>query len=100
MNLKVDYNELDNIGKYITQKDLELKNNLDEVLVLFNSVGECWKGIDSQNFIAKSTGYVTAQIRERERLGRLGNTLSKISSKYSENDIEWERQMRKMGVRR
>lgn len=99
MNLKVNYNEINNIGKFVSQKDSELKAKFDEVLALFTSVSDSWKGADSQNFVSKSTTFVNNQIQERERLARLGQVISKVSQMYSEKDVEWESQMKKVGLK-
>ena len=55
MKLNVNYREINRIGNSVESKAVELNRKINELVVLIDSLKDCWGGNDCTTFINKST---------------------------------------------
>ena len=95
MELKVNYEELKDLGKYVDTKHDEINKKLEEILKLLDEVEENWEGNDATVFLAKSKYYVEKEIIDNEKVKDVSTVLGKVSGKYEGNDVAFDNQMKK-----
>lgn len=94
MILKVKYDDLGEVGRFVgTKKDeiLEVLGNLEK---LTGEIPEAWKGIDSDIFIAKANSYIANQKVNVNKIGNLSELLKVFSIGYKDKDHEWKEEMK------
>lgn len=98
MNLKVKYDELNDIGNFIANKENELETKIIEISKLIPQIEAAWKGNDSTIFVPKLKSCISKIEIENEKIKVLSE-LIKVSSKvYSKKDLEWQLDMKKDGI--
>ena len=58
MNLIVDYDKLEDVGKEISEEEIKLENSLTNIEKILMELKDCWKGKDSEQFISNATEYI------------------------------------------
>ena len=89
MNLKVNYEELLETGKFVIQKDVEIQQILNELKNIINSVSSSWSGTDSDTFIEEANKYIDEQMENRKKIELLGNLIVTLSNNYKNKDNEF-----------
>lgn len=98
MNLKVKYDELNDIGNFIANKENELETKMAEISKLIPQIEASWKGNDSAIFVLKLKSCIARIKIENDKI-RVLSELIKVSSKvYSKKDLEWQLDMKKDGL--
>lgn len=95
MNLRVKYDELQNTGKFMSQKDDELKTYLDNIQKLFDKIPEAWIGADSEVFVNNATQYINEQKEKEKKVEVLAKIITIVSGNYKDKDVEWENKVKK-----
>ena len=98
MKLKVNYNELRDIGSFVYKKSEELESNLKSVLKIIDSVDKYWTGIDATNFKINSSVYVNNMGIKVSELKNISTFLKNTSDKYENKDLSFERNVKKEGL--
>jgi len=98
MKIKVNYRELENISVFVDEKTVELETDLRDVMTLIGQIKNCWKGIDSENFILNSTTYVKNTNINVTELKNISNLIKTIATKYGEKDTSFEKEIKKEGL--
>lgn len=95
MDLKVNYEELKDLSKYVDNKHSEIEKKFKEILKLLDEVEDNWEGNDATVFLAKSKYYVEKEIIDNQRISDVSTILGKVSGKYEGNDIAFDNQMKR-----
>ena len=95
MQLRVKYDELQETGKYINEKNEELKEVFDNIQKLIDEIPNAWKGVDSEIFVKNATEYMNIQKEKRKKVETLGAIITKVSGNYKNKDAEWEDKIKK-----
>ncbi len=83
--VKVDWNELKRISNKCGSFATEIDNIISLLRQNFNSVNECWKGTDTNNYIKNCEVFLTQLSNESIYLKNWQSYLSSASEKYLEN---------------
>lgn len=95
MKLRVKYDELQETGKYINEKNEELKEVLDNIQKLIDEIPNAWKGEDSEIFVNNATAYMNIQKEKRKKVETLGAIITRVSGNYKSKDTEWGEKIKK-----
>lgn len=98
MYLKANYNEINNVSKYVLSEAEKLDKTLKEMLVLIDQIKECWSGPDSDNFVNNSSTYIKNIDVNVNELKNMAFFVEKVSLAYSSKDSEWKEKIKKVGV--
>lgn len=90
MKLNVNYKETNRIGCSVENKAVELNRRINELVVLIESVNDWWSGVDSANFINKSTSYLKERKAEVNEIKRVAGLIKRSSSLYGNEDVTWK----------
>ncbi len=89
MELKVKYDELEEIGKFLTSKSNELNTCFDNLKSIINSIDDGWKGKDSETFVKEANEYMDKKEDSFKKVEDMGKILTVISNNYKNKDREW-----------
>ena len=89
MNLIVDYDKLEDVGKEISEEEIKLENSLTNIEKILMELKDCWKGKDSEQFISNATEYIQNEKEKAKRVNILGEVVSKVAGNYRDKDYEW-----------
>ncbi|MBR1385639.1 MAG: WXG100 family type VII secretion target [Bacilli bacterium] len=89
MNLKVNYEELLETGKFVIEIDAEIQQIFNELKNIINSVSSSWSGNDSDTFIEEANKYIDEQMENRKKIELLGNLIVTLSNNYKNKDNEF-----------
>lgn len=95
MNLRVQYDDLNKTGQNILEKHNRIMTTLGNMQKIVDSIPNAWKGIDSDVFTIKATGYIKDQQEKSNKVKVLGEILSIVSKNYQTRDNEWLNRMKK-----
>ena len=98
MNLKVDYEKLLDIGRFINEKDSELKQVLNDFISIIDGVSNGWSGPDSDEFKAKALEFINEEIEKSKSLEQLGNLITTLANNYKNKDLEFKEKVKKVEV--
>lgn len=90
MKLNVNYKETNKIGCSVDNKAIELNRRINELIVLIESIKDCWDGNDSATFINTSTTYLKERKAEVNEIKRVARLIKKSSSLYNNEDVTWK----------
>ena len=99
MKLKANYRELEDISSFVYKKTEDLEKDLKDIIVLIGQINGCWKGIDAENFILNSATYVKNININVVELKNISNLIKTIATKYSEKDLNFEKEIQKEGLK-
>ena len=97
MDFKVDYNKINEINILLNKNIEDLATTLNEMLKIINELSDYWNGIDYENFKLQSTSYIKEKNKMVDNLAYISNFLKKASDGYSQNDMGWQEEIRKIG---
>jgi len=90
--LIVNYRELEDFSKYLSEKSEEFKNIRTNIITLVNNIKNSWDGIDSANFINNANNYISSLSTVESNMnqfsdfaGKKLSSYSKVSNEYMEN---------------
>ena len=89
MKIKINYNEVNEVSKYINSKYEEIDLIYKEINKAIESVTNVWQGKDSNEFIEEATKNVNNEIEKNKKLKTFSDNLSTISSDYKEIESNW-----------
>ena len=89
MKIKIKYNELKEISKYINTKYEELELEYKEINKIIESVSDVWQGKDSEEFIEEGTKKINNEIEKIKKIKTFSDDLETISNDYSELENNW-----------
>ena len=95
MKLKVKYDDLYEIGGYISQKSEEIKTIYENIDSLIKSIPNYWQGDDSIEFISNFNNYLKSEKSREIKIENLGILLKSVSKEYQNKDEEWGKEMKK-----
>lgn len=95
MNLKANYIEIENLATFLNEKSEELDNKFSEIKTLFITLGECWTGVDSRNFVSFTTTYISNLKKDIVELKNISELLKYVSANYRYQDRGFEIEMKK-----
>ena len=98
MDLKVNYEDLKELSKYVETTYENVEKKLKEILQLLNDVENNWEGNDATVFLAKSKYYVEKEIIDNSKIKDVSTILDKVSGKYKGNDVAFDNQMKRESV--
>ena len=98
MKLRVKYDELEDTGKYIGEKNEEIDTILRNIQKIIDKLDTAWVGEDHDLFVEKATSIINSQQEKRQDVGALSEMLTKVSGKYKTKDTEWEDKIKKEHV--
>ncbi len=97
MDFKVDYNKINEISVLLNKNIEELATTLNEMLKIINELSNYWDGIDYTNFKTQSTNYIKEKKIIVDSIVNISNFMKKAADRYSQNDIGWQKEIRKIG---
>lgn len=90
--LVVNYKELGDFSKYLSEKSEEFKNIRTNIMTLVNNIKNSWDGKDSANFISNANSYLESLSVVESNMSSFSNfagkklsSYSKVSNEYMEN---------------
>lgn len=98
MKLIANYNEIQNMGKYLENETDMLNAKFDEIKEVIEASRSCWSGIDSENFITVSTNYIdNIKKMNLNEMYNLSKLIKHIGETYQGKDTEWEKNVKEVG---
>ena len=91
MNFSIDYDKLGEIGSYLSIKGEELDRIYGELLDICASIENNWKSEDSSVYMYKMISFIKKLVDENEQIVGTSELLTRLSNKYNEKDVEWEK---------
>ncbi len=93
MKFCVDYDKLGELGKYTLDKSETIDGLYNDMIQLCNEIDTSWRSEDSTVYLGNISNYISNKIKENEDITATGLVLNKISSKYSDQDSKWEKDL-------
>lgn len=97
MDLKANYDSLNDISEKVLTKNDNLKSLFSDLIVIIDGLDAGWVGPDCENFKTISTNYINSLSSITDELEFIGNYIGKSSKIYSNNDNKWKENMKKIG---
>lgn len=97
MDFKVDYNALGELGEEVVKQNDNLESLFKDLIDLINDLDTGWVGPDCENFKSIATKYIKDLNRITSEIGYIGNYMENTSKVYSNNDNNWQLNMKKIG---
>jgi uncharacterized protein YukE len=97
MDIKVDYDKINNIGSDVVRNDEELTSMFSDLLTIIDNLKECWEGVDYENFKTTSVSFLEEQRPLLNQIEFMGKYMIHASNVYSKFDENWGESMRRMG---
>ena len=94
MKVKVNYNEMDSLIKYIESQNDKLTSFHKEIKNDLGKINECWKGKDSDAFLSASNQYINDAFEGLNSLSDFKNNLNKIIDLYKNGEENFERKIK------
>ncbi len=89
MVFKVDYDKVSEVGHSFLDNSEKLYSLYGDLIEICKEIDENWKSEDSTIYLSHMVSYLKEKIIENERLVETGKALNKVSSRYSEQDDKW-----------
>ena len=96
MYLKVEYNNLNDTGKYFLEKSKELDTLVKEIDSLKEELKNYWDGDDYYTFVNSYNNHLKEVTATAIELNAFGNTLKKVSNVYEDLDVSFGNRVHKM----
>ena len=96
MDIKADYNRIEEIGNTVLFKYEELSNELNDLLTIAGNIKSSWNGPDYENFNNKLIEYIKGLNSVTSDIKYIGDNMKKASKTYKESDKEWEQEVNKI----
>lgn len=93
MKFCVDYDKLSDIGKYTLEKSETIDGIYSDLIKICNEIDISWRSEDSSVYLGNISNYISKKIEENEDMVATGLVLNRISSKYSDQDNKWEKEL-------
>jgi len=94
MKVRVNYNEIDNLIKYIESQNDKLTSIHKDFKKELEKVNECWKGKDSDAFLNVSNQYVDEAIASLDNLSLFKDNIGKIIDLYKTEEENFGRKIK------
>lgn len=98
MFFKVDYDKVSEVGHSLITKAEELDSLYLKVIDLCNLINDNWQSEDSTIYLSQFAKFIKEKLRENQRIGETGNVLKKVSSRYSDQDNKWAKDLIKSDI--
>ena len=89
MDIKTNYNDLNDISVFINSKCDEINLNYKEITEIIEKVSSNWMGKDSVEFVEEAKKQIEEEKERLEVLRKFSEALSTISKDYREMDNQW-----------
>ena len=89
MVFKVDYDKVSEVGQSFQEKSEKLNSLYYDLIDICKEIDENWKSEDSTIYLSHMATFILSKIDENETLFDTGRVLSKVSSRYSDQDDKW-----------
>jgi hypothetical protein len=93
MKFCVDYDKLSDIGKFTLEKSETFDGIYNDLIKICNELDTSWRSEDSSVYLGRMSNYISNKIKENEDIVTSGLVLNKISSRYSDQDNKWEKDL-------
>ena len=93
MKFCVDYDKLGTLGKFTLEKSESIDEIYNDLNNICNEMDTYWRSEDSSVYLGNITNYISNKIKENVDIASTGLVLKKISSKYSDQDSKWEKDL-------
>ena len=97
MDLKVNYDSLNDLSEEVLVKIDDLKTSFNDLIGIIDELNGAWVGPDYENFKTISTTYIKNLSSITDELEFIGGYIGKASKVYKHNDTKWEENMKKIG---
>jgi uncharacterized protein YukE len=97
MDIKVNYNSLNEISVNVLNQTENLKSLFSDMLGIIDGLDAGWVGPDSENFKTISTTYINNLSSITDELEFIGSYIGIASKVYANNDNKWHEKMKKIG---
>jgi len=95
MVFKVDYDKVSEVGRSFLTKCDELNSLYLDLIEICKEINEKWISEDSSVYLGHMTVYILEKMKENEGLFEIGKVLNKVSSRYSDQDNKWAKDLLK-----
>lgn len=97
MEVKVDYGKLYDLGSDVLKESDTLITDLNDIMSIIDEIGECWQGVDYNNFKNTAITYIQEQEDITKQIEFMGKFMTYASGVYTDYNETWGEKMRRIG---
>ena len=97
MELKVNYDTLNDISEKLINQNETLKSLIVDLIGIVDGLDAGWTGPDSETFKSTAITYLKSLKNVTNEIEYIGKFIGKAATAYSIDDNEWSDNMRKIG---